>query len=307
MRTFTRKPYYKGPDDPERTEVRGTLKLGETVIIETPGGRDSELRPGMVPEIADVRGSRGGGPFVIQDVDPGDWVAIEIIDVVPGPYGYYNNGGPFRGSLRSGAPVRDGLLHFPPDFVVPIRPMIGVVGLKAVSPHPTAWNHGGNMDFNSIRAGSTVHIRAQQEGGLLTIGDGHAYMSDGELTGTGVEIDLTVTLKVDRSPGFPTGGVVVENEDWIYTAGMGATWEDALKIAWTEMVGLIADLYDTTVEYANLIVGTIGDAIPGYSAGAMNSRGFLQGNPAGKAPNGYVTCQIAIPKSLRRTDKPFEQ
>ena len=130
MRTFTRKPYYKGPDDPERTEVRGTLKLGETVIIETPGGRDSELRPGMVPEIADVRGSRGGGPFVIQDVDPGDWVAIEIIDVVPGPYGYYNNGGPFRGSLRSGAPVRDGLLHFPPDFVVPIRPMIGVVGLK---------------------------------------------------------------------------------------------------------------------------------------------------------------------------------
>ena len=108
-------------------------------------------------------------------------------------------------------------------------------------------------------------------------------MSDGELTGTGVEIDLTVTLKVDRSPGFPTGGVVVENEDWIYTAGMGATWEDALKIAWTEMVGLIADLYDTTVEYANLIVGTIGDAIPGYSAGAMNSRGFPAGQSGGQS------------------------
>ena len=161
------------------------------------------------------------------------------------------------------------------------------------------------MDFNSICAGSTVHIRAQRDGGYLTIGDGHAYMGDGELTGTGVEIDLTVTLKVDKSPGFPTGGPVVENQDWVFTAGMGANWEEALKIAWTEMVGLIADRYSTTVEHANLIVGTVGDAIPGYAAGSMNSRGFLQGNPMGKAPNGYVTCQIAIPKTLSRTGQPF--
>ena len=34
MRRFTRTPYYTGKDDPERGEVRGTLKLGETVIIE---------------------------------------------------------------------------------------------------------------------------------------------------------------------------------------------------------------------------------------------------------------------------------
>ena len=39
------------------------------------------------------------------------------------------------------------------------------------------------------------------------------------------------------------------------------------------MVGLIADRYDTTTEHANLIVGTIGDARPGYSAGDMNHRG----------------------------------
>ena len=42
---------------------------------------------------------------------------------------------------------------------------------------------------------------------LLTLGDADAYMSDGELTGTEVEIDATVTLKVDRVPGFPNGGV----------------------------------------------------------------------------------------------------
>ena len=68
-----------------------------------------------------------------------------------------------------------------------------------------------------------------------TLGDAHAYMSDGELTGTGVEIDVTVTLKVDRAPGFPNGGVVVETGDRWYTAGIGATWEDAVKVAWVPL------------------------------------------------------------------------
>lgn len=56
MRRFTRTPYYTGPDDPEREKIRGTLKLGETVVIETVGGHDQhyelkgELKPGMVME-----------------------------------------------------------------------------------------------------------------------------------------------------------------------------------------------------------------------------------------------------------------
>jgi amidase len=271
--------------------------LGETAIIETPGGADGDLYPGVVPETTTPRGSRPGGPFLIEGIQPGDWVAIQILDLQVGPYGYYNNGGPFRGSLRSVAPVRDGLLHFPPDFVVPIRPMIGVIQLEPVSHHPCAWNHGGNMDYNSIGAGSTVYIRAQKAGGYLTLGDVHARMGDGELTGTGVEIDGIITLKVDRVPGFPTGGVVVETAEAYYTCGMGADWEEAVKIAWTEMVTLVSHLYQTTPEHANLIVGTIGDAVPGYAGGTLNSRGFPN-------PGAYVTCQFRITKELRRTGVP---
>ena len=74
--------------------------------------------------------------------------------------------------------------------------------LESVDPYEI--DHGGNMDFNSTRPGSTVHIRAQKPGGLLTLADAHARMSDGELTGTGVEIDTAVTIRVDRSPGFST-------------------------------------------------------------------------------------------------------
>jgi amidase len=297
MRRFSRTPYYTGPDDPERGQVRGTLKLGETVIIETPGGADGDLYPGVVPETTTPRGSRPGGPFIIEDIKPGDWVAIHIIDLQVGPYGYYNNGGPFRGGLRSVAPVRDGLVHFPPDFVVPVRPMIGVIQLEQVTNNYCA--AGGNMDYNSIRADSTVYIRAQKEGGYLTLGDVHARMGDGELTGTGIEIDSIITLRVDKVAGFPTNGIVVETADEFLTSGMAANWEEALKLAWTDMVVLICHLHNTNAEHANLIVGTIGDARPGFSAGTLFSRGF-------KNDGAYVTVQLAITKELRRTGQPFK-
>jgi amidase len=307
MRKFTRTPYYTGPDDPERGEVRGPLRLGETVQIETVGGHDQDyfakkdLRAGAIMNVDPHRYSRPGGPFYIEGIEAGDWVKIEIIDMEVGPYGFYRNGGPHWGSVRLVAPVREGLVHFPPDFVVPIRPMIGYIALESVAAHQI--DHGGNLDFNAIQPGSTVHIRAQKPGGLLMLGDVHARMGDGELTGTGVEIDSTVTLRVDRSPGFPCSSPVVEKtrlvespEEYL-TSGQGADWEEAVKSAWSEMVSLIAYQYDTTVEYANLIVGTIAEARPGYAAGMMNSRGG-QGS-------GYVTCQLAVTKALRRTGKPY--
>ena len=310
MRHFTRTPYYTGPDDPEIGQVRGTLELGETVIIELVGGHDhdfeaaGEVMPGMVMDTnTHRRYSRNGGPFLIEGIQAGDWVSIEIIDMEVGPYGFYRNGGPHWGSVRLVAPVRDGLVHFPPDFVVPMRPMIGAIDLASVAPFQI--DHGGNMDFNSVQPGSTLHIRAQKPGGYLSLCDAHARMGDGELTGTGVEIDATVTLKVDRSPGFPTSSPVVEktrvveSAEEFLTSGQGFDWEEAVKIAWSEMVSLIADHYDTTAEYANLIVGTIGDARPGYSAGGMNTRGQPPGHQ-------YVTCQLAVTRELRRTGKPYQ-
>jgi len=147
FRRFSRTPYYTGPNDPERGRVRGTLKLGETVIIEVPGDTgDTDLKPGVVPEpnVTPPRGSRPGGPFEIEGIKPGDWVAIKIINVEPGPYGYCNNHGPFRGPLRSLVPVKDGMVYIEPDFAVPMRPMIGVIQLQSAAPVPTgapAWDN----------------------------------------------------------------------------------------------------------------------------------------------------------------------
>lgn len=308
MRRFTRTPCYSGPDDPARGEIRGTLQLGETVVIETVGGHDQDYEAigkclaGDIMEVHPPRHSRPAGPFVVEGIRAGDWLSVQILAIEVGPYGFYRNGGPFFGSIRMVAPVRDGLVHFPPDFVVPVRPMIGVIQVESVAAYEI--DHGGNMDFNSVQPGSTVHLRTQKDGALLSLGDVHARMGDGEMTGTGVEIDSAVTLRVDRSPGFPCGSPVVEktrlieSEEEYLTSGQGATWEEAARIAWFDMDSLIADRYQTTVEYANLIVGTIGDFRPGYAAGLLSQRG---------RPNAgaYVTCQVAVTKALRRTGHPY--
>ena len=108
MRFFTRTPYYTGPNDPEQGQVRGTLKLGETVAIETVGGHDHDYEtagdtiPGKLLDVTTHRRySRPGGPFLIEGIEPGDWVSIEIIDIEVGPYGFYRNGGPHWGYTRN--------------------------------------------------------------------------------------------------------------------------------------------------------------------------------------------------------------
>jgi amidase len=308
MRRFNRTPLYSGADDPERGQPRGTLQLGETVQVETVGGHDQDYeaigkcRAGDIMEVRPPRHSRPAGPFVIEGIRAGDWLAVEILAMEVGRYGFYRNGGPHWGSVRLVAPVRDGLVHFPPDFVVPVRPMVGVIMVESVASHEI--DHGGNMDFNSVQPDSTIHLRTQKDGALLSLGDAHARMGDGEMTGTGVEIDSTVTLRVDRSPGFPCGSPVVEKTRLVesaaeyLTSGQGATFEEAVKVAWFDMVALVADRYQTTAECANLIVGTIADVRPGYSGGMLNQRG----RPLDSA---YVTCQMAVTRELRRTGVPY--
>jgi len=62
---------------------------------------------------------------------------------------------------------------------------------------------------------------------------------------------------------------------------------------------LLCHLYDTNAEHANLIVGTIADAVPGFAAGNLFGKGH-------KNENSYVTCQLSVTKELRRTGVPFK-
>ena len=98
------------------------------------------------------------------------------------------------------------------------------------------------MDASEASAGNTLYLPVNVPGALLFLGDGHAAMGDGEIAGTAVEISMRVRAKVEvirrkiRWPRF-------ENADYIMAAGIYRPMDDALGIAFTELVGWMHDDY----------------------------------------------------------------
>ena len=68
--------------------------------------------------------------------------------------------------------------------------------------------HGGNMDIRYMQAGATIYLPCYLPGCGLAIGDLHFAQGDGEVSGTALEMDGTVTLTAEvikDGPGLERG------------------------------------------------------------------------------------------------------
>src|SRR5699024_12858407 len=102
-------------------------------------------------------------------------------------------------------PVQDGRVKFTENLSMPVKPMIGVIGLATAQDKihtASPGSHGGNMDTTDIKPGNALYLPVFQDGGLLVMGDLHATMCNGELDGTADEIDGRVTLTASTVKGF---------------------------------------------------------------------------------------------------------
>lgn len=63
--------------------------------------------------------------------------------------------------------------------------------------------HGGNLDIRYIGRGATVYLPCYVEGCGLALGDLHFAQGDGEVSGTAIEMDATVTLTTRLIQGDP--------------------------------------------------------------------------------------------------------
>jgi formamidase len=62
--------------------------------------------------------------------------------------------------------------------------------------------NGGNMDIKQMQVGTTLLLPCFVDGCLLSIGDVHFAQGDGEVSGTAIEMDATVTVKVAVRKGL---------------------------------------------------------------------------------------------------------
>jgi amidase len=152
------------------------------------------------------------GPIAVEGAQPGDTLTVTIvtIDLEPagwaGGHAHVNPLSPGRVPRPIGrrVAVDDGMVRFSERFSLPARPMVGCIGTAPADGAPASGHvgrFGGNLDQPIVAPGATVRLPVQVDGGLLYLGDVHAVQGDGELSGVGLEIAATVTVRVGLERG----------------------------------------------------------------------------------------------------------
>lgn len=68
------------------------------------------------------------------------------------------------------------------------------------------------MDIRHVTAGTRLRLPVGVPRALLSIGDTHAAMGDGEVCGTGIEISSLVTVRIDIEKGRTVPTAVLETD-----------------------------------------------------------------------------------------------
>jgi amidase len=210
------------------------------------------------------------GPIGVRGAEPGDVLSVTLLEVRPGRRGAamcIPGWGQLIDQVASPTTrifeVDHGVVRMNDAVNFPVRPMLGVIGVSPEAGDVSTFfadRHGGNMDDHVNGPGATIHLPVFQPGAQLAIGDMHASMGDGEISGTGVEIEGTARIRVDVLKVAGARWPVTETADAFYTHGTTADDIDgALKIACEEASRLLVDQWGFTPEDAFMFLSVAGD------------------------------------------------
>ncbi|WP_415854663.1 acetamidase/formamidase family protein [Sinomonas sp. G460-2] len=208
------------------------------------------------------------GPVVVRGARPGDALRVDIhaIDIADrGAMVTLPGRGGFSGGLgRYGrvVDIDDGGVRFGDGVTIPVRPMVGKIGVAPRDGEPsssTVGTHGGNMDCKDVTAGSAVILPVQVPGARLFAGDLHAAQGDGECSLTGVEVEGTVTLSCRVLPGVSVRRPVVLSGGRVLTIGDGDDLDEAARNALDDMLALVVADRRWTREEAAMLLSAAAD------------------------------------------------
>ena len=196
----------------------GYCKSGDTIVFETRDCYDNTITSSERP-LGDREGLSNPvtGALYVEGAEVGDILKIEIEDIKLRSWGVMRSSttaGVFHEKYKKREAiifeVKDNKIYFDDKLILDADPMIGVIGTAPVEkegiPTTTPGKHGGNMDCKKIVKGSTIYLPVNVKGGLLSMGDIHALMGDGEVFICGLEIagEITVKVSVLKNIKLPT-------------------------------------------------------------------------------------------------------
>ena len=213
------------------------------------------------------------GPVFVKGARPGDVLAVDILELRPGDWGWTAIIPGFglladefpdpwlRISQVKGA---ERAVAFAEGITLPFEPFPGTIGVALPEPGehsvvpPSNW--GGNVDVKHLRPGTTLFLPVGVEGALFSVGDTHAAMGDGEVCGTAVEaaMDIVVRLSIRRdmqveAPQYRVAaGELARTEAGAYhvTTGVDPDLMEAARAATRAMIGHLGQRYGLEREEA---------------------------------------------------------
>ncbi|WP_420428817.1 acetamidase/formamidase family protein [Algiphilus sp.] len=199
-----------------------TLAPGDRVDVHCADASGGQITPDApVDAVAGLSAERANplsGPLYVDGAEPGDALAIDILDIHPSGWGWTAII-PGFGLLAEDFPSPHLIVsrhdaqvaEFLPGVRIPVRPFIGTIGVAPVE-HGThavipPYRTGGNMDCRDLIPGARLWLPVAVPGALLSLGDTHVAQGDGEVCGTAVEapmdVQLQITLHKGKGPPSP--------------------------------------------------------------------------------------------------------
>lgn len=211
------------------------------------------------------------GPFHVEGAQPGDTLALHLVDLEPARDWGASVAIPLFGGLTGTdrtavlqEPLPDttwiyeldrarGTVGFQGRFSelsveLPLAPMLGTIGLAPpggeVRSSLVPDTFGGNMDCPEVRAGATIYLGVNVEGARFSLGEGHYRQGEGEACGTAVEGAMRTTVLVELIKGGAPAWPRVETDDHWMSIGSSRPLEDAWRIGQLELVRWCEQLFD---------------------------------------------------------------
>jgi acetamidase/formamidase len=256
-----------------------TIEPGDTVVVTTRDVSDNQITPESdASVIATLDWDRVyplAGPIAVDGAQPGDTLAVEILDLHTQGWGWTAIL-PGLGLLADDFPdaylrifdISNGdYAHLRDDVAIPLEPFLGTMGVcpAAASAQPIMppGNFGGNMDTRQLVRGTTLYLPVQVEGALFSCGDAHGCQGDGEVCVTGLEAPMYASLRftVEKgrtipSPQYRTAGPLtprVDSAGFYGTTGVGPDLFVGAQNAVRAMVDHITATYGLSREDAYLL------------------------------------------------------
>ena len=150
--------------------------------------------------------------------------------------------------------------------------MIGTLGVALPEPgaHPLLppSRYGGNMDIRHLTAGATLHLPVGVDGALVSVGDAHATMGDGEVCGTGVETAARVALQLDLEPGaapltpiLETARATQRSGPALVTTGIGPDLMTAARDATRSLIDEVTRRIGLSAVHAYILASLTADLV----------------------------------------------